>query len=97
MQHVGSEGYIASCRSIVLATRKIADAITDDIAELYVLGNPPASVVAFGSKDKGVNALEVGDMMRKRGWHLNGLSEPPSVHIAVTVCDFFSGIVLSAC
>ena len=68
-----------------MATRTIADAITDDIPELYVLGNPPASVVAFGSKNPSVDALEVGDAMSRRGWHLIGLSDPKSVHIACTV------------
>lgn len=78
-------GYLKSCQEIVTAARTIADAITDDIPELYVLGNPPASVVAFASKHPKVDALEVGDGMSKRGWHLNGLSEPKSVHIACTV------------
>lgn len=32
-----------------------------------------------------VNALRVGDAMSERGWHLNGLSNPPAVHIACTV------------
>ena len=82
-------GYLASCREIVTATRTIADAITDDIPELYVLGNPPASVVAFGSKHPNVDPLEVGDGMSRRGWHLNGLSQPKSVHIACTVGIYF--------
>jgi len=80
-----TRGYLASCRDIVTAARTIADAITDDIPELYVLGNPPASVVAFASKHPQVDALEVGDGMGRRGWHLNGLSSPKSVHIACTV------------
>ncbi|PPQ83056.1 hypothetical protein CVT24_012008 [Panaeolus cyanescens] len=84
MQHMGTEGYLNSCREIVTAARTIADAITDDIPELYVLGNPPASVVAFASRHPSVDALEVGDAMGKRGWHLNGLSSPKSVHIACT-------------
>ena len=71
-----------------MATRTIADAITDDIPELYVLGNPPSSVVAFASKHPSVDALEVGDAMGRRGWHLNGLSDPKSVHIACTVRFF---------
>ncbi|KAJ3535211.1 hypothetical protein NMY22_g6587 [Coprinellus aureogranulatus] len=33
-------GYLESCRTIVLATRQIADAITNSIPELYVLGDP---------------------------------------------------------
>jgi hypothetical protein len=81
-------GYLASCRDIVIATRTIADAIADDIPELYILGNPPSSVVAFGSQHPNVDALEVGDAMRRRGWHLNGLSNPKSVHIACTVRFF---------
>ena len=61
--------------------------IKAEIPELYILGNPPASVVAFASKHPKVNALEVGDIMAKRGWHLNALADPPAVHIAVTVGD----------
>lgn len=49
------------------------------------MGDPPASVVAFGSKNPGVDVLEVGDAMGKRGWHLAGISQPNGVHIAVTV------------
>ena len=78
-------GYLVSCRDIVIATRTIADAIRDDIPELYVLGDPPSSVVAFGSKHPSVDVLEVGDAMSRRGWHLNGLSNPKSIHIACTV------------
>jgi len=84
MQYMGSDGYLQSCRDIVTCTRKIANAITASIPELYVLGSPPASVVAFGSNVKSMNVYEVGDRMAKRGWHLNALSGPPAVHIACT-------------
>jgi glutamate/tyrosine decarboxylase-like PLP-dependent enzyme len=82
-------GYLESARSIVSAAKKIEKAIRDDIPEIYVLGKPPGSVVAFASQHPRVNALEVGDGMSKRGWHLNGLSDPPAVHIACTVSIFF--------
>ncbi|KDQ55737.1 hypothetical protein JAAARDRAFT_59713 [Jaapia argillacea MUCL 33604] len=84
MQHMGHDGYLESCRSIVATARRIGEAITTSIPELYVLGNPPSSVVAFASKSKDVNVLEVGDLMAKKGWHLNGLSKPAAVHIACT-------------
>ncbi len=89
-------GYIESCKKIVSTARQIANAITEDIPELYVLGNPPASVVAFGSNDPKVDPLEVGDAMSRRGWHLNGLSDPKSVHIACTVSFsvFYTGLML---
>lgn len=78
-------GYLESCRSIVTTARTIANYITTSIPELYVLGSPPASVVAFASKHPQVDALEVGDGMAKRGWHLNAISGPSAVHIACTV------------
>jgi sphinganine-1-phosphate aldolase len=78
-------GYLESARSIVSAAKKIEKAIRQDFPELYVLGKPPGPVVAFASQHPAVNVLEVGDAMAKRGWHLNGLSNPPAVHIACTV------------
>jgi len=85
MQYMGQEGYLKSCRDIVGAAKKIEAAIRDEIPELYVLGEPPASVIAFGSvAGSGVNVHEVGDGMSKRGWHLNALTGPPAVHIACT-------------
>jgi len=85
MQYMGHHGYLESCRSIVSCAKQIEAAISNDIPELYVLGKPPASVVAFASSSPAsLNVLEVGDAMGARGWHLNGLSEPPAVHIACT-------------
>ncbi|KZT29117.1 PLP-dependent transferase [Neolentinus lepideus HHB14362 ss-1] len=85
MQYMGRDGYLASANSIVACARKIGHAITETIPELYVLGNPPASVIAFASRSPEVNVLEVGDKMSKRGWHLNGLMNPAAVHIACTL------------
>ncbi|KAK0240742.1 pyridoxal phosphate-dependent transferase [Armillaria nabsnona] len=87
-------GYLESCRSIVNCARFIADTISSSVPELYILGNPPSSVVAFGSKHPKVNIMEVGDKMAARGWHLNALNGTPGVHIActrltVTMADTF--------
>ncbi|KAG8864618.1 hypothetical protein FRB96_005122 [Tulasnella sp. 330] len=84
MQYMGHKGYLDSCRSIVTCARTIEAAVRDDFPDLYVLGKPVSSVVAFGSKNAAVNILEVGDIMSNRGWSLNGLSNPPAVHIACT-------------
>lgn len=83
-------GYLESCRSIVGCARKIKKAIEKEIPELYILGEPPASVIAFGSTDAAVvNVHEVGDAMSKRGWHLSSLSYPAGIHIACTVSERF--------
>ncbi|KAI0645770.1 PLP-dependent transferase [Trametes meyenii] len=85
LQYMGHSGYLESCKSIVSAAKTIAQRITAEIPELRVLGNPPASVVAFAAAHgSDLNVLEVGDAMSKKGWHLNALSEPAAVHIAVT-------------
>ena len=87
MQYMGHNGYLESCKAIVTAAKTIAHRIRTEIPELRVLGNPPASVVAFaaGPGERNLNVLEVGDKMSKRGWHLNAISNPAAVHIAVTV------------
>ncbi|KAL5528632.1 DPL1 [Sanghuangporus sanghuang] len=85
MQYMGQDGYLESCKNIVGTAQKIVRAIREEIPELYVLGDPPASCVAFAARDKGgLNILAVGDKMSERGWHLNGLQKPAAVHIAVT-------------
>ena len=79
-------GYRQSAENIITATRKIIHRIKTEIPELYILGNPPVSVVAFNAKEgSGINILKVGDTMSKKGWHLNALQKPAAVHIAVTV------------
>jgi sphinganine-1-phosphate aldolase len=90
-----SSGYLESCRSIVTCARTIANTIKSSIPELYIIGSPPASVVAFGSRDPSVSVLEVGDAMGKRGWHLNGISGPPAVHIACTVRELHADVSLT--
>jgi len=85
MQYMGENGYQESAKNIVTAARKVVHGIKAEIPELYILGNPPVSVVAFGAKEgTGINILKVGDTMSKKGWHLNALQKPAAVHIAVT-------------
>jgi len=85
LQYMGYDGYLDSCKTIVGCAKKIETAVRTEIPELYILGNPPASCIAFASSDENVlNVLAVGDRMSKRGWHLNALSQPAGLHIACT-------------
>ena len=47
------------------------------------MGKPELSVLALGSKS--FNILMLGAEMTKRGWTLNSMQYPPSVHISVTI------------
>lgn len=80
----GESGYIAACHAIVGAAKKIERGIRENLSpDLYIMGNPITSVVAFSSET--LNIYEVGDRMTHRGWDLNGLQKPPALHIACTM------------
>ncbi|KAH0612547.1 uncharacterized protein H6S33_008927 [Morchella sextelata] len=79
----GENGYTASCRDIVGAAKTIESGIREKLSpDLYILGEPMVSVVAFSSKT--INIYEVADEMNTLGWHLNALQDPPAIHIACT-------------
>ena len=67
-------GYHQSAKDITAAIRKIIHGTRAEISELYILGDPLASVVAFGAKEGSrVNFLKVGDTMSKKGWYFVAL------------------------
>ncbi|PWZ02071.1 putative sphingosine-1-phosphate lyase [Testicularia cyperi] len=85
MMKLGDSGYTQSCRDIVGAAKQLAQQIESEIPELFVLGKPLVSVVAFGSASPNISIYDVGDHMSKSGWHMNGLGgDIPAIHIAVT-------------
>ncbi|DBA04060.1 TPA: hypothetical protein N0F65_009407 [Lagenidium giganteum] len=82
MIRLGYEGFLKNTQAIL----DVADEIKAGIKKidgLHVLGDPIAMVVCFGSTE--FNILKVSDQMTKKGWSLNALQHPASVHICVTV------------
>lgn len=70
MMHLGIDGYTKSCREIVGAAKKLEAGIRKDFSnELFILGEPKVSVIAFGSLNEDLKIYEVGDKMSKLGWH----------------------------
>lgn len=45
-----------------------------EIHELFVVGKPDMTIIAFGSK--ALDIFEVNDIMSSKGWHLNALQRP---------------------
>lgn len=85
MMKLGESGYTQSCRDIVGAAKQIHTRIEREVPELFVLGKPIVSVIAFASASNSVSIYDVGDHMSKKGWHMNGLGgDIPAIHIAVT-------------
>lgn len=82
MISLGSEGYLENTKKIMEASKRIQKEI-QDIPELFVIGRPDMSIIAFGSDV--VDIFEVNDVLSSKGWHLNALQRPNSVHICVTL------------
>ncbi|RYR60159.1 hypothetical protein Ahy_A04g017242 isoform B [Arachis hypogaea] len=82
MISLGKEGYLENTKTIMEATKRIQKGI-EEISELYVVGRPDMTIVAFGSNV--LDIFEVNDLMTSKGWHLNALQRPNSIHICVTL------------
>lgn len=63
-------------------TREIAAAVRD-MSELVLLTNQPFMVVCMGSRE--IDIYRVRDVMSTKGWNLNALQKPASIHFCVTL------------
>jgi len=82
MMYFGEEGYIRTTKQIIQTARRLREEI-NRVEGIYVLGDPEGSVIAFGSKRFDIYRLSTA--MNKRGWNLNSLQFPPSIHICCTM------------
>ncbi|KAL2329656.1 hypothetical protein Fmac_017237 [Flemingia macrophylla] len=82
MMSLGKEGYLKNTKEIMEGSRRIQKGI-EEIAELFIVGRPDMTIVAFGSDV--LDIFEVNDVMSSKGWHLNALQRPNSLHICVTL------------
>ncbi|MCL5948107.1 MAG: aminotransferase class V-fold PLP-dependent enzyme [Actinobacteria bacterium] len=85
----GESGYLKATKAILEAADQIREGITA-IDGLEILGDP-LSVIAFTSPEMDIYAI--ADAMTKRGWSLNGLQDPPAVHLCVTLRHTVDGVV----
>jgi sphinganine-1-phosphate aldolase len=79
--YLGEHGFLNFAKMAKAATEKLIEGI-NAIPELYVLGNPDATVFAFGSEK--INIYELLAKMAERGWHLEAQQLPPSLHMTVS-------------
>ncbi|KAG7025365.1 Sphingosine-1-phosphate lyase, partial [Cucurbita argyrosperma subsp. argyrosperma] len=82
MMSLGEEGYLQNTKEIMEVSKKIHKGV-NEIPELFVVGKPDMTIVAFGSTV--IDIFEVNDIMSSKGWHLNALQRPSSIHICVTL------------
>jgi glutamate/tyrosine decarboxylase-like PLP-dependent enzyme len=80
---IGRQGFISRTRDICITVKNIAQGVKE-IPGLFLLEEKPsAMIVCFGSKE--FNVLRVSDAMANRGWSLNALQNPNSVHLCCTL------------
>ena len=89
MMHMGEEGYVSATRDIVTTTRKITKSLMK-IPGIYVMGSPLVSVIGIGSAD--FNIYQLNSALSTRGWNLNPLQFPSSIHICLTVLHTKKGV-----
>ncbi len=81
MNFLGEEGYLALARRVITTADRLREGIAA-IPGLRILGDPPASVMAFAC-ERG-DPYRLADAMENRGWHLDRQHLPPSLHLMVT-------------
>lgn len=80
---LGEEGYLQCARDINNAKKVLLQGLSE-IKEIKVLGKPDMSIVSFTTSDPKLDIYAVGDQLTKRGWNLNSLQYPRSLHICLT-------------
>jgi glutamate/tyrosine decarboxylase-like PLP-dependent enzyme len=88
MVSIGENGYREAARRILETATRIRKGV-EGIPALRILGNP-LFVIAFDSPE--VDIYLVLDEMTARGWSLNGLHNPPCVHLCVTLRQTRPGV-----
>lgn len=79
--YLGESGFVRLARQAKEATDRLMEGI-GTIPELYILGDPEATVFAIGSEQ--INIYELGSQMNDRGWHIETQHLPPSLHMTVS-------------
>ncbi|KAM4730347.1 sphingosine-1-phosphate lyase 1 isoform 1-T1 [Anableps anableps] len=89
MMYMGESGYVDATRKIISTARKIRNELKK-IKGVFVFGNPEVSVVAIGSEV--FDIFRLSNALTSKGWNLNTLQYPSSIHICCTVLHTQPGV-----
>ncbi|XP_020350536.1 sphingosine-1-phosphate lyase 1 isoform X1 [Oncorhynchus kisutch] len=89
MMHMGEDGYIKATKKIIDTARTIKTEIRK-INGVFVFGDPEVSVVAIGSDV--FDIFRLSNALTSKGWNLNMLQYPSSIHICCTVLHTHEGV-----
>lgn len=81
LHYLGEEGFLKLAKAAREATLGLIEGI-NATPGLFVLGNPPATVFAFGA-DR-LDIYRLAEKMKERGWRMHAQHRPPSLHVTVS-------------
>ena len=84
---IGYDGFMKNTKAILDTTQEIGEGVKS-ILGLEVIGNVEAMIVCFRvhqSHSASMNIYDIGDCMTKKGWSLNSLQNPASIHLCCTL------------
>ncbi|KAM9809089.1 sphingosine-1-phosphate lyase 1 isoform X2 [Syngnathus typhle] len=90
MMHMGENGYVDATRKIIGVARRIKAEVRK-MKGVFVFGDPEISVVAIGSDE--FDIFRLSNALTSKGWNLNTLQYPSSIHICCTVLHTQPGVV----
>ena len=82
MRAMGMEGY----KNAAKITKETADRLIEGInaiPELHVVGKPIMTLLSFTADDEDINMYAVADAMSERGWLMDKMMSPVSLHLIV--------------
>jgi sphinganine-1-phosphate aldolase len=86
--HMGRAGYVDAARVTLAAAARVAAGVRALAPHLQLLGAPTVSVVCFGvPPGSPLSIYHINDAMKEKGWNLNTMQNPASVHICVTYAN----------
>ncbi len=80
LRALGTDGYLNLAKIVMGTSKKLMKGI-NDIPELYIIGEPVMSVFSFTSDT--IDVYNLGDLMDKKGWHLDRIQFPNALHMMV--------------
>ena len=81
MNYLGEEGYLKRTKQTMDFIEHFIESI-EAVPELYIVGEPDMSLVAFGSHS--LDMVAIGDAMQARGWWVYLERVPPSIHLMLS-------------
>jgi sphinganine-1-phosphate aldolase len=101
MNAMGEEGYLDHTRR-ALSAMQIVKAAVEQRADLQVLGDPHATILAWATRDPRTSVYAIADRLEARGWSLDRQQRPACVHHTFTsnhlpIAETFAADLAAAC